>query len=205
MAAVVCSRALACSSVRPDKSRLPVAICVVAVAMASLPWRTLVTICTRLWSIACRVWSRSPVSSERSITIALPNCPCATDWATPTACTSGRVMERVITHARPIPKAAAIKPVAITIQRAQSAAATAWAPSSWAKRFCKSDKSWQYREISSNCTRVTVCSSWVAPPYRLHPAGHKTWSGTGRKCPGPAQFLPAALCLHPEKAALADV
>ncbi len=52
IAAAVCSRLLACASVRLDRSRLPAAIWPEAVAMVSVPLRTWDTMLTRLWCIA---------------------------------------------------------------------------------------------------------------------------------------------------------
>ena len=54
MEAAVCASELACSSVRDDKSTLPAAIWLEAVAMVSVPWRTWPTIPTRLVCMAER-------------------------------------------------------------------------------------------------------------------------------------------------------
>ncbi len=63
MADAVCSSALACSSVRDDKSILPAAICDDAVAMVSVPLRTCCTISSRLPFMMHSASSSLPVSS----------------------------------------------------------------------------------------------------------------------------------------------
>ncbi|QJD90896.1 hypothetical protein HH213_12885 [Duganella dendranthematis] len=59
----VSSSALACSSVRDDRSRLPAAISVDAVVIVSVPLRTSPTMRTRLADMRCSACSSLPVSS----------------------------------------------------------------------------------------------------------------------------------------------
>ena len=59
----VSSSELACSSVREDRSRLPAAICEDAVAMASVPLRTSLTMRTRPPDMRCSACSSLPGSS----------------------------------------------------------------------------------------------------------------------------------------------
>ncbi len=89
-AAVSCN-ALACCSVRLDRSWLPDAICDDAVAMPSADWRTWLTIVTRLPFIRLNAASSWPVSSLRSTTMWELRSPAATASASTTQRSSGRV------------------------------------------------------------------------------------------------------------------
>jgi hypothetical protein len=102
--AAVSSRELACSSVRDDKSWLPAAIWLDAVAMVSVPWRTSPTTLARLSFMslsACISW---PVSSLLLTSMSLVRSPAATAWAICTARDRGRVMLRTSSQARTMPR-----------------------------------------------------------------------------------------------------
>ena len=75
--AAVCCSALACCSVRPDRSWLPCAICALAVATLSELSRTSVTTCTRLLRMRARPAIKLSVSPGLS-TICTVRSPCAT-------------------------------------------------------------------------------------------------------------------------------
>ncbi|MNT17364.1 hypothetical protein D3C72_1525080 [compost metagenome] len=66
----------ACCSVRCDKSRLPVAISVEAVAMLSVPWRTLPTMAARLSRMVLMANSRL-LSSPWRVCTSMANSPSA--------------------------------------------------------------------------------------------------------------------------------
>ncbi len=91
-AAVSCS-ALACCSVRADRSWLPEAICDDAVAMPSADSRTRLTMCTRLSFMRPSAAISWPVSSERSTTMRELRSPPATASASTTQRSSGRVTD----------------------------------------------------------------------------------------------------------------
>ena len=98
--AAVCCSALACSSVRPDRSWLPAAISVLAEATPCALLRTAVTVCARLCCMRCSVSSRWPISSWDCTVMCPLRSPLATRSATETACISGRVIERMMVIAR---------------------------------------------------------------------------------------------------------
>ena len=128
MAAEVCSSALACCSVREDKSRLPAAIWLVAVAMASLLLRTSPTMPERLWFISLRACINKPVSSLVRTSTRLVKSPAATACATCTADISGTTMARVVRAAITKPNSKPAAPMANKIRRAICASAAAWVP-----------------------------------------------------------------------------
>ena len=92
----VSSSELACSSVREDRSRLPLAICDDAVAIVSVPPRTWPTMFTRLEFMSFSACSSWPVSSVVCTSIRLVRSPEATVCATFTAELIGCVMARVM-------------------------------------------------------------------------------------------------------------
>ncbi|MNQ57919.1 hypothetical protein D3C85_720900 [compost metagenome] len=92
----VSSSELACSSVREDRSRLPLAISDDAVAMVSVPLRTWPTMLTRLEFMSFSARSSWPVSSVVCTSIWLVRSPEATVCATFTAALIGWVMARVM-------------------------------------------------------------------------------------------------------------
>ncbi|OFA04380.1 hypothetical protein DUGA2_19240 [Duganella sp. HH101] len=95
----VSSSELACCSVRDDRSWLPRAISVLALAMVVVPRRTSPTMLTRLWFMspsACSIW---PVSSRELASKRVLRSPAATVRAMRTARASGRTMLRLSTHA----------------------------------------------------------------------------------------------------------
>ena len=91
MDAAVCWSALACCSVRLDRSRLPDAISEDAVTMPSADCRTCTTQVTKLRFILLRAQSSKPVSSWRSTTMSERRSPAATASASATQRSSGRV------------------------------------------------------------------------------------------------------------------
>ncbi|MNQ90143.1 hypothetical protein D3C85_1054730 [compost metagenome] len=101
--AAVSSSELACSSVREDRSILPLAISAEAMAMASVPVRTRPTMAARLPLIAFRARSRSPISSRLPSATTARKSPAATCWAMPTAAPSGSVMLRISHHTVTLP------------------------------------------------------------------------------------------------------
>jgi hypothetical protein len=96
MDAAVSCRLLACSSVRWLKSRLPVAICVVPVAMLSLLWRTVPTTLTRLAFMRARACISCAVSSCPRTSMRELRSPDATVSAICTARWIGWMMLRPI-------------------------------------------------------------------------------------------------------------
>ncbi|MDB5793672.1 MAG: hypothetical protein JWR25_51 [Noviherbaspirillum sp.] len=96
MELAVSSSEEACSSVREDRSRLPVAIWLDAVAIVSVPLLTWDTIRTRLSFIALRACNSCPVSSVVLTSIRLVRSPLATVVAIFNASVTGRVIEIVI-------------------------------------------------------------------------------------------------------------
>ncbi len=111
--AAVSARLLACSSVRADRSRLPLAISVEALAMCSVPVRTSVTMPDRPSFMVLSACSRRPVSSLEVTTMSLRRSLSATAMATATARLSGTVMPRVSRHeiSAPKPSMATAKPI----------------------------------------------------------------------------------------------
>src|SRR5471030_508615 len=85
----VSSIAPACCSVREDRSRLPAAISPAAVAIASVPPRTSVTMVCRLAFMSYSACSSWPVSSRAQPSMEPLKSPAATRRATPTARCSG--------------------------------------------------------------------------------------------------------------------
>mmetsp|Transcript_59422 Transcript_59422/g.140427 ORF Transcript_59422/g.140427 Transcript_59422/m.140427 type:complete len:247 (+) Transcript_59422:848-1588(+) len=83
--AAVCSRLAACSSVRCDRSVLPLAISPAPVRMESAPLRTWVTICTRPSRMPASAANNSAISSRPSARMSALRSPPATAWAKPTA------------------------------------------------------------------------------------------------------------------------
>jgi len=130
IAAAVCSRLEACSSVRCDRSMLPVAIWVEPVAMDSLLNRTSPTMRTRLSFIERSAASSCPVSSRARTSMLEVRSPAATVSATRTACAIGRVIERVSRTATPTASSTAITDSTIISVRAPRASAEACAPNS---------------------------------------------------------------------------
>jgi hypothetical protein len=110
----VSSSELACCSVRLDKSRLPAAIWLDAVAIMSVPLRTSETISTRPSFIFCSALSSWPISSFDSILICSVRLPAATLLATRNACASEREIPLISQApiARPATRPTAIKPMA---------------------------------------------------------------------------------------------
>jgi hypothetical protein len=92
----VSSSELACSSVRDDRSRLPLAISADAVAMVSVPLRTWPTMRIRLSFISFSAPSSWPVSSLVCTSMRLVRSPEATVCATFTASLIGVVMVPVM-------------------------------------------------------------------------------------------------------------
>src|SRR5471030_535185 len=90
----VSSRLPAWCSVRRDRSRLPAAICSLAVAIELLPSRTPRTVADSLSCILARPVSRRPISSSRSATIEFDRLPpaMASKWSS--AWASGPMMAR---------------------------------------------------------------------------------------------------------------
>ena len=113
----VSSRALACSSVREERSRLPVAIWVEAVTMESVPRRTSSTMALSFWFIAASACSRRPVSSVEWASITAVRSPAATVSATSTARLSGRVMLREMVQAMKAANRAETRPETSMIRR----------------------------------------------------------------------------------------
>jgi hypothetical protein len=99
MDAAVSCRLLACCSVRVDRSALPVAIWSLPVAMLSLPWRTSLTMRTRLSFMALSAPCNSPSSSRRLTEMTELRSPAATVRATFTASRIGPAIERVMSSA----------------------------------------------------------------------------------------------------------
>jgi len=125
IADAVSSSELACSSVRDDRSRLPAAISLDAVEIASVPWRTCATTPSKLVFMAFSAPSRRPVSSLESTTMCEDRSPEATVSATPTAALMGRVIERVMIHATKAPSSTARLPRRIMEARALLLSASA--------------------------------------------------------------------------------
>ena len=115
--AAVSSSELACSSVRDDRSWLPAAIWLEAVAMVSVPVRTSPTTLARLAFMSFSACISRPVSSRVFTTTWLLRSPEATVCATCTASFSGRVMLRVSSHASTAPSASARRASTITLLR----------------------------------------------------------------------------------------
>src|SRR5471032_3329960 len=90
----VSSRLPAWCSVRRDRSRLPAAICSLAVAIELLPSRTPRTVADSLSCILARPVSRRPISSSRSATIEFDRLPPAMASKWPSAWASGPMMAR---------------------------------------------------------------------------------------------------------------
>ena len=92
--AAVCSSALACSSVRLDKSKLPCAIWADAVATPSAFERTVVTTSARFACMADSARSRSDTSSRPVMVMGWLKSPWATAFEAATASFNERVMPR---------------------------------------------------------------------------------------------------------------
>ena len=99
MDAAVCSSALACDSVRADRSLFPWAISALAVATPSEPWRTLDTTETSDLVMASSAVSSCATSSLPWVLMAWVRSPLATACATSTALLSDR--ERLRSRVRP--------------------------------------------------------------------------------------------------------
>jgi hypothetical protein len=97
--AAVCCSALACCSVRVDRSLLPCAISLEAVATLSELERTLATTSARLRRISLTAASRRAASSRPSTVISNSRSPAATREVACSAMRSGRVMLTVIRQA----------------------------------------------------------------------------------------------------------
>ena len=119
--AAVCCSALACCSVRADKSLLPEAIWLDAVAIESVPWRTLPTMLARLVCMICSACSSSAASSRPLVSIGWVKSPSAMARAVRTAWPSGVVMERLSAMAAATPSSSASTVPAIKIKRPLSA------------------------------------------------------------------------------------
>ncbi len=94
--AAVSSSALACSSVRLERSLLPWAICAEAVATPSALRRTSPTIAASRVFMSCSAPSSRPVSFLPSAANSIARSPPATARAIEAASTSGRVVVRMI-------------------------------------------------------------------------------------------------------------
>ncbi len=90
----VSSSAAACCSVRADKSWLPEAISLAAVAIVSVAPRTWPTMAVRLAFMSLSAASNRPVSFCAPISTVWVRSPAATRCASATACPSGPVMAR---------------------------------------------------------------------------------------------------------------
>ena len=95
MLAAVSSRALACCSVRVDKSWLPWAISALAVATPLEPSRTFRTSRVRLPCIVCSEASSTPTSSDPVAWMGVVKSPSATFSDRATASAIGAVMRRL--------------------------------------------------------------------------------------------------------------
>ena len=95
---------------RDDRSLLPDAISRDATAMVSMPLRTSPTVLPRLSFMSFRACINWPVSSPEVASTSALRSPCATRRATRTAWFSGRVIERPIQIAKPMPAASASPP-----------------------------------------------------------------------------------------------
>jgi len=101
--AAVSSSELACASVRDDRSRLPEAIWLDALAIESVPSRTWPTTLASSSFMARSARISMPDSEVSATSMRAVRSPDATCCATVTACPSGRVMERVMRNASSSP------------------------------------------------------------------------------------------------------
>ncbi len=130
--AAVSSSELACCSVREDKSWLPAAIWLEAVAMVSVPLRTLPTMPTRLSFMSLRACISWPVSSLLFTSMRLVRSPDATERATCTARDRGSVMLRTSSQASstPRPSESALQTTSTRLVRARNSSLRCAASSS---------------------------------------------------------------------------
>ncbi len=143
MLAAVSSRLAAVCSVRADRSWLPVAIWLDAAETDSTPERTSPTTPRRRAPMADSERSRWPSSSRRSSCTSCVKSPPAIASASPTARSSGCVMEPTSRFASTRPKTTttAAMPAPIHMARWRKAwasclAASRWRSCSWTKASC---------------------------------------------------------------------
>ncbi len=131
--AAVCCSALACCSVRALRSLLPAAICALAVATPSAPWRTPATMPRSLACMSARAVSRRPSSSRLPAGMVRLRSPLAMHPASVTACSAVRDSRPDRTIATLMPASSEPSPATSSSQRARlnallPAAALASAP-----------------------------------------------------------------------------
>ncbi|MNT21323.1 hypothetical protein D3C72_1566590 [compost metagenome] len=132
----VSSSALACASVRADRSALPLAIWLDATAIVPVPPRTCPTRVARLVFMSRSACSSWPASSLPSATILLLKSPPATACATRRAYAIGVVIERVTRHAKSTPSSRAAAPrLAISTLAAEIFCLICWPPCTTTSRW----------------------------------------------------------------------
>ena len=165
MEAAVCSSALACCSVRCDRSWLPRAISVLAVATLSAFRRTSATTRARLVCMLCRVRSSWATSSSPWACSGCDRSPWAMRSVRCMAWRSALVMERPITAAAPMPSSSAASAAASSRVRLCAARAMAWA---WACSYrvcwrCCSCTSFWIKASASGLISVSMRALMSSP------------------------------------------
>ncbi|EDT37231.1 hypothetical protein BamMEX5DRAFT_6990 [Burkholderia ambifaria MEX-5] len=174
--AVSCN-ADACSSVRDDRSMLPAAICRAAVAIDSLPPRTVRTVSTKPRCIRARPSSNWPISSRRCTTIERRKSPAAIASKCASASASGRPIARLsVSH----DSAAATRPATSTT--IDSTRSVSYTDSARSKRACAS-LNWKLRSASPE-TESSLYSVWSC----LAPSPMRSWSPVAIVLPNASQL-----------------